>query len=139
LCGESAAKRREPEDDVLLPDRGRHLGLHQGLDRRAAQQLDGVVEDLVLFRNGVLLDDQGLRCGQFADRGARIVRHLNHANVFRMVGNSCPVEGGIDLYVVAQGVLDGLALEVLLGVARIGSDCWSGRVSGRPTGRGRLR
>ncbi len=111
------------ERDVLLPDRAGDLRRHQRLDRRPAHQNpDAVLEDALHFlRCGLVrIDSQRLRRGQLADRGRRVVRELDHADVLGVVGDARPIERRVDLDLVAQRVLDGLALEVLVGVARIG-------------------
>ena len=109
------------ELDGLLPDRAGDLRRHERLDRRPAHQdLDAVDEDpLHLFRR-VGLHDERLRGGQLADRRLGIVRQLDHADVLGVVGDARPVERRDDLDLVPCRVLDGFALEVLVGVSGIG-------------------
>ena len=77
----------------------------------------------------LVLEDQGLRRGDLADRRARIVRQLDHAGVFGVIGDARPVERRVDLDVVTQRMLDRLALEILVGVAGVGDAVPDGQAS----------
>jgi len=106
---------------VLLPDRLGDLRGHQRLvGRLCAQQLDGIQIDPLRLGRGVGLQDQRLSGGQLTDRRLGIVCELDHADVFRVVGDARKVERRVDLHLVTEWVLDGLALEILVGVRRIG-------------------
>ena len=108
------------EFDVLFPDRVRDLGTHQRLDRRATEQVGAVeVDSLNLFR-AVVLEDQRLRGRQLADRRTGIIGQLHHADIFGVIGDAGEIERRIDLDVVAERMLDRLALEILVGIAGIG-------------------
>ena len=74
----------------------------------------------------------GCRGGNLADRRARLVRELDHARVLGVVGDARPVERRVDLDVVAQRMLDRLALEVLVGVGRSGREVADGQRVERP-------
>ncbi len=106
---------------------------HQRLDRRPGdQRVDGVQRDPLHLFLGPGLQDQGLRRGDLADRGARLVRQVDHARVLGVVGDARPVERRVDLHLVAEGMLDRLALEVLVRVAGRGEDVPDGERVERP-------
>ena len=118
-----------------LPHRTGDLGRHQRLDRRSGyQRLDGVQRHSRHLFLGPRLEDQRCRGGDLADRGARFVRELDHARVLGMIRHARPVERRIDLDVVAQRMLDRLALEVLVGVGRRGGEVADRERVERPAG-----
>jgi hypothetical protein len=111
------------ECDVLLPDGAGDLRGHERLHGRPAHQdLDSVDEDALHLLPQRLggIDDQRLRGRQLADRRLGIVRELDHADVLGVVRDARPVERRLELDLEARWVLDRLALEVLVGVPRIG-------------------
>ena len=74
----------------------------------------------------------GCAAGSLLTGGARLVRQLDDAGVLGMVGDARPIERRIDLDVVAQRMLDRLALEVLVGVAGSGEEVPDGERVERP-------
>ena len=110
-----------------------NLGGHERLDRRSGDQgVDGVQSDPLHFFLRPGLQDQRLRRRELADRGARLVCQVDHARVFGVVGDARPVERRVDLHVVAEGMLDRLALEVLVRVAGSREDVPDGERVERP-------
>ena len=106
---------------------------HERLDRRSGDQnVDRIERDFlhIFFRHG--FQDQGLRGGYLAERRARLVHELDHSGVFGVIGDARPVERRVDLDVVAERMLDRLALEVLVGVGRGGMDVADGERVERP-------
>ena len=121
------------ERDVPLPDLARDLGGHERLDGRSGRQrVDGVQRDPFHLLLGPGLQDQRLRRGDLADRGARLVRQVDDARVLGVVGDARPVERRVDLDVVAERVLDRLPLEVLVRIAGIGEGVPDGERVERP-------
>src|SRR5690606_18329079 len=64
--------------------------------------------------------DELLSDGRLAERRARRVGEPDRADIFRVVGHPHPVERRLDLDVVAEGVLDWLALGIGEGIGRTG-------------------
>jgi hypothetical protein len=98
----------------------RDLGTRERRDRRTADQLYRVkIDPLNLFRT-VVLHDKWRRGWILADRRTRVVGQLHHADIFRVIGDAGKIERRLDLDVVAERMLDRLALEIFVGIAGIG-------------------
>ena len=78
--------------------------------------------------------DEGLRRMDFAHRGAWLIRQVDHARVFRVIGHTRPVEGRVNLHLVAEGMLDRRAFEILIGIAGSRQDVSDGERVQRPAG-----
>ena len=109
------------DPDVFLPHGGRDLRVHERLHWRARSKLEQVREDpVLLFRAVRILHDHRLCLGQLAHERSGGVGLLGDADILRVIGHAHEIERRINFDVVAQRVLDGLALSVLQGVVGAG-------------------
>ena len=123
------------DTDVFLPDRPGDFGLHELLDGRLRKQTHHRQEGALLLLLAVGIGhDQALDLGQFAGKRTGCVSHLADANVLGVVGDTHKVQRCINLDVVTEGVLDGLAPGVLVGVGRPGEFVTEQPGVRRPTG-----
>ena len=81
-----------------------------------------------------VLHDQGLRFGQLAHVGARSVGLLGDADILRVVGHPHEIQRRLDLDVVAERMLDYLALRILEGLIGPGDAVAHDPCVHRPTG-----
>ena len=121
--------------NVFLPDGAGHLWCHEGFDRRSASEAEEVQEGgLDLGRIILVVNNQTLRFRHLAHRRPRRVGLLGNAYVLRVVGHTHEIHRCVDRDVVAERVLDGLALGVLESVIRTGDAVAEQPGIHRPTG-----
>lgn len=109
------------DSDVLLPDRGSDLRIHERLHRRAPSKFEQIGEDAVLLGGAVrILHDHRLRLRQLTDVRSGGIGLPGDADIFRMIGHAHEIERRINFDVKAHRMLDGLALGVLQSVVRAG-------------------
>ena len=104
---------------VFFPDGARHFGAHERFHRSSGQHINQVREHFLNVRVVIgVLENQRLCRGQLTCGRSWRVGFFRYPHIFRVVSNTHEVHGCFDLDVVAQRMLDGLALRILQSIVR---------------------